>query len=90
MANYPESITLPNNGVILEITDNTPINTILSQGFAQAYVRQIGELVDNCAVNDNVYYDATNTLRFKQSTATYVFVTKDRIKFIQTELPTPP
>jgi len=89
MANYPISITLgTNTGIIIEITDDVPVNTITNTGFGQGFVRQIGGAVENCAVDDNVYYNVLETVTFKQSTATFVYADSRNVLFIQGSIPT--
>ena len=88
MANYPVNISLSKNtGIILEITDDDPVDAIPNTGFAQGYVRQIGALVENCDIDDNVYYNTSETMLFSQSGITFVFADASNILFVQTALP---
>lgn len=88
MANYPVAISLSSNtGVILELTDDASTNTNLGQGFGFGFVRQVGPLVFNCAVDDEVYYNTSNTFMFNQSDVTFLIVESENISFVQGALP---
>lgn len=89
MANYPESITLTNTSVIIEVTDDAIINTPISGNLAAGYIRQVG-ISAYWDVDDYVQYDPTGSYLFTQSSATFAVVESSKILFIQDPLPTPP
>jgi hypothetical protein len=90
MANYPQSITLSNTAVILEITDDDIINTPVSNNsIAAGYIRQVG-ISAYWDIDKYVQYDPTGSYLFTQSSVTYAMVEADKILFIQDPLPSPP
>lgn len=88
MANYPTGISnLGNTAVILELTDDNPINTSNYPNFASGYVRQIGISVINCAVDDYVQYNSLTQAPFTQGGITYSWLESENILFVQDPLP---
>lgn len=88
MANYPTGISnLGNTAVILELTDDTPINTSNYPNSAEAYVRQVGISVINCAVDDLVQYNSLTQAPFIQGGITYAWLESGNILFVQDPLP---
>jgi len=85
MANYPSGIGLSiNTAVILELVDETPINTIPgSSNISFGYVRQMGLLAYGAALNDYVQYITDGAYQFQQSGITYAFVDSKNILFVQ-------
>lgn len=90
MANYPQSITLSNTAVILEITDDDIINTPVSNNnIAAGYVRQVG-ISAYWDIDKYVQYDPAGSYLFSQDGISFAYVDARKILFIQDPLPTPP
>lgn len=78
---------LGNTAVILEMTDDTPVNTPNGPNFAGGYVRIIGVSVVNCAVDDFVQYNSLQQSPFTQDGVTYCWIESESILFVQDPLP---
>lgn len=89
MANYPQGILLDNNGVILELVDETPINTFSTLGISFGYIRQLGASAYAGTVDDYVQYKTEGALQFIQNGITYVYVLAENILFRQSVIEVP-
>lgn len=78
---------LGNTAVILEMTDDEPVNTRNGPNFAGGYVRLVGLLVTNCAVDDYVQYNSLTQAPFTQGGITYAWLESGNILFVQDPLP---
>lgn len=74
MANYPEGILLSNKSVILELVDETAINSFTNSEISYGYIRQLGASAFCGTIDDRVQYKTTGTYTFQQSEVTYVYV----------------
>lgn len=81
----PIGITLPNNAVILELSDSSPINISTAMGGGD--VRQTGVSVMDWSVGDFVQYDNAFGVQFLQSGVTFLFIDQQYIYFKQDPLP---
>ena len=90
MANYPSGIGLSvNSAAILELVDETEINSFTNSKISYGYVRQLGLSFYAAALDDRVQYKTEKAETFQQSSVTYAFIDEKDVLFVQDDI-TPP